>query len=59
MKKQFIVILIALISFEGISQDLNTFFSKADAFFKANVSNGRVAYSKIHAAPSQLNDLLG
>lgn len=58
MKKQFIVILIALISFEGISQDLNTFFSKADTFFKANVSNGKVAYSNIHADQSGLNDLL-
>ncbi|PWH83492.1 DUF547 domain-containing protein [Algibacter marinivivus] len=58
MKKQFIIILIALVSFEGISQDLNTFFSKADAFFKANVSNGRVAYSKIHSNPESLNALL-
>lgn len=58
MKKQFIIILIALISFEGISQDLNTFFSKADAFFNANVSNGRVAYTKIHTDQSSLNELL-
>ncbi len=58
MKKQFIIILIALISFEGISQDLNTFFGKADAFFKTNVSNGKVAYSKIHTDQSSLNELL-
>lgn len=58
MKKQFIIILIALVSFEGISQDLNTFFSKTDAFFKANVSDGRVAYSKIHSNPESLHVLL-
>jgi hypothetical protein len=58
MKKQLIIILIALISFEGISQDLNTFFSKADAFFKANVSNGKVAYSKIQANQADLNSIL-
>ena len=43
MKKQFIILLIALISVEGFSQELNAFFSKADAFFKTNVSNGKVA----------------
>lgn len=58
MKKQLIIIFVALISFEGISQDLNTFFSKADTFFKENVSNGKVAYSKIHKNTSLLNDLL-
>lgn len=58
MKKQLIIILIALISFEGISQDLNTFFSKSDAFFKANVSNGKVAYSKIQANQADLNSIL-
>ncbi|MDP5157955.1 MAG: DUF547 domain-containing protein [Flaviramulus sp.] len=58
MKNQFIIILIALISFEGISQDLTTFFSKADTFFKANVSDGKVAYTKIYKNPSTLNNLL-
>ena len=58
MKKHFIILLIALISFEGFSQDLNTFFNKADAFFKANVSNGKVAYSKIHSNQDELKNLL-
>ncbi len=58
MKKQFIIIIIALISFEGFSQDLNTFLSKADAFFKANVSNGKVAYSNIHDNQEELNSIL-
>lgn len=58
MKKQLIIVLIAFISFEGFSQDLNTFLSKADAFFKANVANGKVAYSKIHASQEELNTIL-
>ena len=58
MKKQFIIIYITLISFQGFSQDLNTFFSKADAFFKINVSNGKVAYSDIHNNQEELNSIL-
>jgi len=58
MKKQLIIVLIALISVEGFSQDLNIFFSKADAFFKANVSNGKVAYSKIHSNQDELKNIL-
>lgn len=58
MKKQFIIIIIALISFDGLSQELNTFFSKADAFFKTNVSNGKVAYSNIHDNQEELNAIL-
>lgn len=40
------------------AQNLNTFFSKADAFLKANVANGKVAYNKIHNDPSALNAVL-
>ena len=58
MKKQLIIVLIALISVEGFSQDLDTFFSKANAFFKANVSNGKVAYSKIHVNQDELSGVL-
>ena len=58
MKKQFIIIIIALISFEGFSQDLNSFFSKADAFFKTNVLNGKVAYSNIYDNQEELNSIL-
>ena len=59
MKKQFIILLIALISIEGLSQDLNVFFNKTDAFLKANVSNGKVAYSKIYSNQNELNNILG
>ena len=58
VKKQFIIALIALISVEGFSQDLNTFISQADAFFKTNVSKGKVAYSKIHANQDELRSVL-
>ncbi len=58
MKKQLIILVITLIAINGFSQDVNTFFSKADAFFKTNVSNGKVAYDKIHSNQNALNEVL-
>ncbi len=58
MKKQIILLVLVLLAFKGFSQDVNSFFSKSDAFFKANVSNGLVAYSTIHKDPSKLNEVL-
>ncbi|GAA4888328.1 hypothetical protein GCM10023311_10270 [Flaviramulus aquimarinus] len=58
MKKQLIIGLMALVAVEGFSQDVTTFFNKADAFFKANVSNGLVAYSKIHGNQDELTSIL-
>lgn len=52
------LLLIALIVSNGFSQDINTFFNKSDVFFKKHVSNGLVAYSKIHSDPKELNELL-
>ncbi|GAA3616966.1 hypothetical protein GCM10022396_39290 [Flavivirga amylovorans] len=40
------------------AQGLNVFFEKADSFFKANVANGKVAYSKINANKEALNEVL-
>ena len=40
------------------SQDINAFFSNADAFFKTYVSNGKVAYDKINANTKALTDVL-
>ena len=40
------------------AQDLKSFFTKADGFFKTYVSNGKVAYSKLDKDPSDLNDLM-
>ncbi|XMO85114.1 DUF547 domain-containing protein [Algibacter sp. AS12] len=58
MKKQILIALLVLVSFNGFSQDLNSFFNKADAFFKAHVAKGKVAYSKIHANQNELNSIL-
>tara|TARA_R110000868_G_scaffold411271_2_gene702616 strand:+ start:232 stop:945 length:714 start_codon:yes stop_codon:yes gene_type:complete len=58
MKKYIIIIVIALISLNGFSQDLKTFFNETDLFFKANVFNGKVAYSNIYSNPKSLNKLL-
>lgn len=57
MKRIFIVILVCFTS-EIYSQDINTFFTKADEFFKANVFDGKVAYSKINDNQESLNELL-
>ncbi|MEW4923769.1 DUF547 domain-containing protein [Algibacter sp. 2305UL17-15] len=58
MKKIIVIATVLLGSFYTQAQDLNAFFNKADAFFKANVSNGKVAYSKIHENPQELNEIL-
>ncbi|WBU90189.1 DUF547 domain-containing protein [Cellulophaga omnivescoria] len=42
----------------GFSQDANTFFTKANAFFNTNVKNGKVAYKSIKESPKDLNDLV-
>ena len=58
MKKHLIVLIIALVSFKGFSQDINSFFSKADAFFSTTVSNGKVAYSNINDDKTALDEVL-
>lgn len=42
----------------GQSQETDTFFSTADAFFKTHVANGRVDYKAIAENPSALNTLV-
>lgn len=58
MKKYMSLLVVAVLTFSVNAQDLNSFFSKADAFLKANVANGKVAYDKIHKDPSQLKEIL-
>lgn len=58
MKKSIIILIVALISVNGFSQEINSFFNKADTFFKAYVNNGKVDYSKIHNNQNGLNELL-
>ncbi|MEP1486954.1 MAG: DUF547 domain-containing protein [Algibacter sp.] len=58
MKKITVLLVFTLMITNGFSQDVNTFFNKADAFFKEHVADGKVAYSKIHANPESLNEVL-
>ena len=58
MMKKYLLIGVLLFITKGFSQDANPFFNKADAFCKENVSNGKVAYSKIHTNQDRLNELL-
>ena len=41
-----------------LAQSTSEFFTKSDAFFKANVKNGRVMYKSIKDNPTALNELL-
>ena len=56
--KQYILIIIILVGTNLQAQDLNDFFSQSDVFCKANVRNGKVAYSKINDNPESLNAVL-
>lgn len=47
-----------LISFTISAQDLETFFSKTNAFLGEHVKNGKVAYSDIHKDQSTLDEIL-
>ncbi len=56
--KKLIVLLVLITSIKGVSQNTGEFFKKADAFFKTYVSNGKVAYDKLHADASDLNNVI-
>ncbi|GGI56660.1 DUF547 domain-containing protein [Winogradskyella haliclonae] len=56
--KKHVLIIIILIGTNLQAQNLNDFFNQSDAFFKANVKNGKVAYSKINDNPESLNAVL-
>lgn len=58
MKKIILSITILLGAISIQAQDLESFFNKADIFFKANVTNGKVAYNDIHKNPVKLNELI-
>ena len=53
-----LVIVLFLTAAFAFAQSTSDFFSKSDAFFKANVKNGRVAYKAIKDNPTALNELL-
>jgi len=53
-----LVLISLLVTSMTFAQSTSEFFSKSDAFFKANVKNGRVAYKSIKDNPATLNELL-
>ncbi len=57
MRKYIIIFLAVIFSETGFSQDVDTFFNKANTFFSTYVSGGKVAYSKIKSNPRALNEL--
>lgn len=58
MKKVAFIIVVFFGSLSLSAQNLNAFIEKADQFFKANVSNGKVAYSNIKSDTDALNAVL-
>ncbi|WP_055434866.1 DUF547 domain-containing protein [Lacinutrix algicola] len=58
MKNIIVVALILLGGFSAKAQNLDVFYKQADAFFKANVLNGKVDYDAIKKDRSALNEAL-
>jgi len=52
-----VIVFFGTVSF-GFAQNLSDFFETADGFFKSNVSNGKVAYSKINENLETLDELV-
>ncbi|HNP18185.1 MAG TPA: DUF547 domain-containing protein [Fulvivirga sp.] len=57
MKKTLVIPLLLLTSIVVNGADLNSFFNKADTFFKKYVHDGRVAYKSINANFSEIQSL--
>lgn len=58
MKNTSLVLLVFLTASVAWAQQTADFFAKSDAFFKANVKNGRVTYKAIKENPAALDELL-
>lgn len=59
MKKALFTLILGLFAIsQAQAQIALPFFTKADAFLKANVSGGGVYYDKIKASPADLNELV-
>ncbi len=56
--KRLTLLFTVLLSTALFAQSPDTFISKANAFFKATVSNGRVDYASIKNNPAQLKELI-
>ncbi len=58
MKKLTSFLIAIATSFISLAQVPDSFFNKADAFFKQNVSNGKVNYSAVKNNPGTLDQLI-
>ncbi|CAM3463582.1 DUF547 domain-containing protein [Zobellia roscoffensis] len=59
MKYSIMVLFLSMATMTAtFGQSTADFFTKADAFFKTNVTDGRVNYSAVKANPGDLNELL-
>ncbi|WP_034062426.1 DUF547 domain-containing protein [Lacinutrix jangbogonensis] len=59
MKKGILILIMIFVgSFSAEAQNLDTFLKQADAFFKAHVTNGKVAYNAIKKDETALNEVL-
>lgn len=58
IKNLSLVIVLLLSVSVASAQSTTDFFSKSDAFFKANVKNGKVTYTSIKEDPTVLNELV-
>lgn len=58
MKKIVVLIVIVIVGFSAKAQNLDAFFKQSDAFFNANVTNGKVAYNAIKKDETALNEVL-
>jgi hypothetical protein len=52
------ILILIFISYAGIAQNTESYFAKADVFFKTYVEEGKVHYLEIVKNPDMLNDLL-
>ncbi|WP_346880977.1 DUF547 domain-containing protein [uncultured Algibacter sp.] len=58
MRNISVIVLMLLGNLSLFAQDVNLFFTKADAFLKANVANGKVNYASIHKNQDALHEVL-
>jgi len=58
MKIFILFVVLIFISYDAEAQHLDAFFKQSDAFFKANVVNGKVGYNEIKNDPKALEEVL-
>lgn len=56
--RKYILLLGVCVNLVSQAQNIDTFFKTTDAFLKAHVNNGKVAYATIHKNPETLNEIL-